>query len=178
MDSLRLINKYYANQPELKRIVLIHSQCVAAKALELAKKHPELNMVLNFIRDAALIHDIGVFKTKAEDILCFGSEPYLAHGYLGADIIRNEGYPKHALVCERHTGTGISLEEILSKNLPLPPRDMRPVSLEEQLICFADKFYSKTHLNTEKSVDEARNSLARFGENVVIQFDKWCELFL
>lgn len=178
MDSLRLIDKYYGDNPGLKRVLLIHSQCVTAKALELAKKHPELQMDLDFIREAAMVHDIGIFKTAAPDILCTGSFPYLAHGYLGADIMRNEGFPIHALVCERHTGTGLSLDTIISRNLPLPHREMTPVSLEEQLICFADKFYSKTHLDEEKTVDEARKSLAKFGKDVVLQFNKWSELFL
>jgi len=43
----------------------------------------------------------------------------------------SEGYPKHGLVCERHTGTGITLEMIIKNNLPLPHRDMVPVSMEE-----------------------------------------------
>ena len=55
---------------------------------------------------------------------------------------------------------------------------MVPVSLEEQVICFADKFYSKTHLEKEKSVEKARKSLERYGEKGVRRFDNWCELFL
>ncbi len=66
--------------------------------------------------------------------------------------MRGEGYPRHALVCERHTGAGLSLEGIIAQDLPVPHREMVPVSLEEQVICFADKFYSKTHLEKEKSV--------------------------
>lgn len=59
--------------------------------------------------------------------------------------MRKEGFPRHALVCERHTGAGISLQSIIDQQLPVPHRDMVPVSLEEQVICFADKFFSKTH---------------------------------
>ena len=65
--------------------------------------------------------------------------------------MRSEGYPRHALVCERHTGAGLSLEDIIAQNLPVPHRDMLPVSMEEQVVCFADKFYSKTHLEREKA---------------------------
>ena len=52
------------------------------------------------------------------------------------------------------------------------------VGLEEQAICFADKFYSKTHLEKEKSVEKARKSLERYGEEGVRRFDNWCEQFL
>lgn len=78
--------------------------------------------------------------TDAEGICCFGSYPYICHGYLGADLMRKEGFPRHALVCERHTGAGMSLQSIIDQQLPVPHRNMVPVSLEEQVICFADKF--------------------------------------
>ena len=101
-----------------------------------------------------------------------------SHGYLGADLMRSEGYPRHALVCERHTGAGLALEDIIAQNLPVPHRDMLPVSMEEQVVCFADKFYSKTHLDREKSVEKARDSLLRYGKAGVQRFDYWCKLFL
>ena len=92
--------------------------------------------------------------------------------------MREEGYPRHALVCERHTGAGLSLEQILAQNLPIPHREMMPISLEEQVVCFADKFFSKTHLDREKSVEKARKSLAKYGEEGVKRFDNWCNKFL
>ena len=55
---------------------------------------------------------------------------------------------------------------------------MQPETLEEQLICFADKFFSKTKLGQEKSLEKARKSVARYGEESGKQFDRWCELFL
>ena len=97
---------------------------------------------------------------------------------MGAELIRKEGYLRHALVCERHTGAGLSLESILSQNLPVPHRDMLPVTLEEQVICFADKFFSKTRLEDEKSLEKALKSLSKFGEEGIIRFNNWCERFL
>lgn len=55
---------------------------------------------------------------------------------------------------------------------------MQPVSIEEQIICFADKFFSKTRLESEKSVEQARRSLEKFGEEGLVKFDAWCERFL
>ncbi len=92
--------------------------------------------------------------------------------------MRAEGYPRHALVCERHTGAGLSLDQILAQNLPVPHRDMVPVSLEEQVICFSDKFFSKTHLDREKTLEKARKSLEKYGTAGVQRFDNWCKLFL
>ena len=178
MDALAIINKYYPEDNELKHILLTHSRSVAEKALWIAGRHPELNLDRQFLEEAALLHDIGVFLTDAPGIHCHGTHPYICHGYLGSELMRQEGYPRHALVCERHTGAGMSLRSILDQNLPVPHRDMVPVSLEEQVICFADKFFSKTHLDIEKSVEKAYKSISRFGEEGIIRFNEWCERFL
>ena len=157
MNALAIINKYYSEENELKHILLTHSRSVADKALQIAVKHPELHLDTGFLEEAALLHDIGIFMTDASGIQCFGT---------------------HALVCERHTGAGMSLQSIIEQDLPIPHRDMVPVSMEEQVICFADKFFSKTHLDREKSVEKALKSISRYGEDGVIRFKHWCECFL
>lgn len=178
MSPVSLIDKYYPKADELKHILLTHSRSVADKALWIADRHPELGLDRDFLYEAAMLHDIGIFLTDASGVYCFGEHPYICHGYLGADLVRAEGFPRHALVCERHTGAGLSLEQIVEQDLPVPHREMLPVSLEEQVICFADKFFSKTHLDAEKSVEKARKSLQRYGEAGLRRFDGWCERFL
>ena len=178
MDALAIINKYYPEDNELKHILLTHSRSVADKALWIADRHPELELDRQFLEEAALLHDIGVFLTDAPGIHCHGTHSYICHGYLGSQLLQEEGYPRHALVCERHTGAGMSLESILSQNLPVPHRDMLPVSLEEQVICFADKFFSKTRLDSEKTIEKALKSLSKFGEEGMVRFNNWCERFL
>ena len=178
MDALAIINKYYPEDNELKHILLVHSRSVADKALWIADRHSELELDRAFLEEAALLHDIGVFLTDAPGIHCYGTNPYICHGYLGSQLMQQEGYPRHALVCERHTGAGMSLQSILAQNLPVPHRDMVPVSLEEQVICFADKFFSKTRLDQEKSIERALKSISKFGEEGVERFHNWCERFL
>ncbi len=178
MNPLEIINKYYPEDNELKHILLVHSRSVADKALEIARRHPELNLDLQFIEEAAMLHDIGIFLTDADGIHCHGTYPYICHGYLGAELVAREGFPHHARVCERHTGTGITLKQIEEQQLPLPHHDLTPETMEEQIICFADKFFSKTKLDTEKSTEKARKSVARFGEESGERFDCWCKLFL
>lgn len=178
MDALAIIDKYYVEDNELKHILLTHSRSVADKALWIAASHPELGLDCQFLEEAALLHDIGVFLTDAPGIHCYGKFPYICHGYLGADLLRKEGFPRHALVCERHTGAGLSLQGILDQKLPVPHREMLPVSQEEQVICFADKFFSKTHLDCEKSLEKALKSIAKYGEEGIVRFNNWCERFL
>ena len=178
MKVLDLIDKYYPQDNELKPILNVHSRSVADKALWIAGKHPELNLDTVFLEEAAMLHDIGIFLTHAPGIQCFGTEPYICHGYLGAGLVRKEGFPRHALVCERHTGAGLSLKDIMDQKLPVPHREMLPVSMEEQVICFADKFFSKTHLDREKTVEGARKSIAKYGDEGLQRFNNWCKLFL
>lgn len=178
MDVLKIIEKYYNTQSDVYRILINHSKCVADKALAIAGSHPEMKPDLVFIEEAAMLHDIGILFCDAPDIDCHGAYNYICHGYLGAELLRKEGLPRHALVCERHTGTGITLKMIEEKKLPLPYRDFVPVSLEEQIICFADKFYSKTKPDKEKHVDRIKESLRKHGEEAVLCFNNWCKLFL
>ena len=71
MDALAIINKYYPEDNELKHILLAHSRSVADKALWIAGKHPELNLDKQFLEEAAMLHDIGIFMTDAEGICRF-----------------------------------------------------------------------------------------------------------
>ncbi len=178
MNPYSIIDKYYPEDNRLREILILHSEDVARKAVAIALSHPELKADTDFVREASLLHDIGIFLTHAPAIECVGTHPYICHGYLGADLLREEGYPRHALVCERHTGAGISLQTIIDGNLPIPHREMLPVSIEEQIVCFADKFFSKTHLGEEKSVEKARKSITKHGEEGLARFDTWCEIFL
>jgi len=177
INSLEIIEKYYLSGSEIHYVLVKHSEQVKNKALEIAGKHPELNLDTEFITEAAMLHDIGIFLCEAPRIHCHGTHQYIEHGYLGADLLRKEGLPRHALVCERHTGTGLSLKMIEKGNLPLPHRDMLPVSPEEQVICYADKFYSKTQLDEAHSVDRIRDYLKRYGKSEVLKFDRWHSLF-
>ena len=179
MNPLEIIAKYYKPRSKAYKILVSHCCLVTEKALKIAHQHPELNSDLVFLEQAAMLHDIGIFKTNAPDLFCFGEYPYLCHGYLGCELLVAEGYPDHALVCERHTGVGITTEEIINHKLPLPLRDFVPVSVEEQIVCFADKFYSKSgDVFHEKSVSEVRKSIRKFGDKNLVRFNEWCEIFL
>lgn len=177
MDYRSILDKYYPDDNELRHILLTHSRAVADRALLIADRHPELGLDREFLEEAAMLHDIGVFRTDAPGIQCFGTEPYIRHGIIGADIMRAEGYPKHARVCERHTGTGITCAAIEARDLPLPHRDFLPETMEEQVICYADKFFSKSHLDRIRDVGQAAKSLEKFGEEGVGRFMEWARRF-
>lgn len=177
MNITEIIKRYYKEGSDLYNLLIRHSTDVTNKALAIADKHPELNIDKKFVAEAGMLHDIGIFLTNAPSIHCQGIAPYICHGYLGREILEILGYPKHALVCERHTGVGLSLEEIEKQKLPIPHRDMCPQTIEEKVICFADCFFSKTQPDTEKDKDSIIASLSRFGDKAVKQFEEWYNLF-
>lgn len=181
IDYLAIINKYCAGNEELKQILVTHSRQVADRAQLILARHPEWvesgEVDPVFVEEAAMLHDIGVVLCDAPRIHCLGTHQYIEHGYLGAEILRQEGLPKHAAVAERHTGTGITIEQIVREDLPIPLKDYSPRTLEEKLICYADKFYSKTKLNQEKPYSKIRLHLWKYGSDTVARFDEMQNLF-
>jgi len=177
MDYNKIIDKFYPEANRLRDILITHSTMVMKRAVKICDAHPELNINREFVVEAAMLHDIGICRCDAPGIECFGTEPYILHGRIGAEMLRAEGFPEHARVCERHTGAGITKEDIIAQNLPLPRQDFLPETIEEQVICYADKFYSKTHPEREKSYEQAMKSLAKFGEAGLVRFAKWKAMF-
>ena len=186
-----ILLKYYEEGSALLNLLMTHSEMVARKALGLADK-ARLDVDRDFVWQAAMLHDIGIFRCDAPSIFCVGKEPYIRHGVIGAEIIRSlpaecflSASPEEknfceavARVCERHTGSGLSAKEIEMQRLPLPHKDFLPGTLEEKLICYADKFYSKSGNPTEeKSLSRVRSSLAKFGAESLSRFDALTALF-
>ncbi len=177
MQAIDIIYKYYPTDDALRRLLLRHSRQVADRALSVARKHPELQLDTEFLERAAMLHDIGVFLTDAPGIHCHGTQPYLLHGRLGAELLRSEGLEREARVCERHTGTGLTAQQIAEQGLPLPAIDLLPETEEELVICYADKFYSKSHPERERTVAQTAQSLQKFGEAGVRKFLAWAKKY-
>ena len=172
-----LFQKYFSDNPQLKRIVIIHSEQVAKKALKICSaKKLSLNPV--DIYCAAFLHDIGVVMCDAPDIGAHGNLPYIRHGIEGRKILEQHGLFQYASICDTHTGSGITAEEIVKNNIPLPVKDYLPLTLLEKLICYSDKFFSKSHdLLHEKSIEEITSQMKKFGEDSLKRFLELHELF-
>lgn len=196
MDYLALIHRYYPEDNALRRMLLHHSRQVCARALQIVERHPELGANRHLVEAGAMLHDIGIFLTDAPGIHCHGTAHYILHGSLGAQLLRNEAeqlkeeqlqaiqlqeelhfYEALARICERHTGTGLTRQTIIERGLPDPHQDLLPETIEEQIICYADKFYSKSHLERERTIPQTLQSLEKFGDEGVEKFRHWTELF-
>ncbi len=137
-EALELLKKHSSDDKSYKN-VLAHAKAVQRLAVFIAddilehhKDKGDVQIAVDFIKSACILHDIGRFK-------CPPGPDSIKHGVVGADILRSEGVDeRYAHVCERHLGAGISKEEVEKKKLPLPVKDYLPVSIEEKIIAYAD----------------------------------------
>lgn len=179
MNPEHIIAEFYDQGSATHDLLVWHSEQVAAKALAIAERVMHLEPDTDFIRQAAMLHDIGIFMTNSPSLGCHGTYPYVAHGYLGRALLEKNNLPRHALVCERHVGAGISAHDIGRHQLPLPVRDMLPLSLEEKIICVADKFFSKdtSEMHGERSLDTVISIIQHYGDANLKRFMIWLNQF-
>lgn len=181
LDCLSIIERYYTPGNDDYRVLVSHSRQVADLAVALSQRLIDQGVPIDieFVEEAAMLHDIGMCRTDAPGIHCHGSEPYILHGILGRRMLDAMGLYRHGRVCERHTGAGITADEIIQQHLPIvPPRDLLPESLEEKAVCYADKFFSKSRPHEPaKTIERARQSLAKFGGDTLQRFDALTALF-
>ena len=180
IDTIAIIERFYEKGSPLYELLLKHSRQVATLAEQFAKRLVANNVPIDieFVVEASMLHDIGIIHTNAPGIHCHGTEPYICHGVIGRRMLDELGLFRHALVCERHTGAGLALKDIVDQNLPLPHRDLLPMSLEENLVCYADKFYSKSHPDDDtRPLEIARAKLEKFGPDTLARFDEMAAIF-
>lgn len=171
--ELELLERYVTG--EALAIVAGHGRVVADLALAICHETGLPEADCRFVEEAALLHDIGVCRIYAPKLGLRGELPYIMHGIIGREILDQEGLPLHALVCERHIGVGLTLTDIISQRLPLPQRNMSPLTRCEQIVCFADLFFSKNpgRITLQKTPEQVRNKLAGFGSDKLQIFDRW-----
>ena len=102
---------------------------MAKIALKIAKrlKKKGFSVDLELVEIGALLHDIGRSKTHT-----------VHHAIVGAKIAEQRGLPKSIVrIIERHVGGGITAQE--AEKLGWPVKDYVPETLEEKIVCYADK---------------------------------------
>lgn len=163
IDPEAIITHVYHVGNPTRDLLLRHGDLVARKALGVLDRSPWLDADRSFVVQAAMLHDIGIGRTRCPDLECTGTLLYVCHGVEGRKILDRLDLKRHGQVCERHVGVGISAHQVVRQQLPLPVRDMVPLSMEERLICYADKFFSKTDNGRhEKTIEEITTGLARY----------------
>jgi uncharacterized protein len=150
---------------------------VTASALAMGRALGLTRARLRFMEEATMLHDIGIVRTDAPGIGCYGERPYIAHVEAGREILEAEGYPEHARVAATHIGLGgLTAEEITRQGLPLPAeRDFVCRSEEERIVSLADTFYSKhpSKLFDPKPYARVRAQLAQRDAELAQRLDEW-----
>ncbi|MFH1409813.1 MAG: HD domain-containing protein [Nanoarchaeota archaeon] len=150
-EAMALMRKYAPND-HLFRVITDHTKAVRKVAMRIAKRFPRADK--NLVSIGALTHDIGRFKTRNA----------IEHGIIGAAIMRKEGHPELASVCERHLGGGIPKDEVIRQNLPLPLKEYMPITIEEKIITAADNLVmGAKEITVAQAVDRYRRE---FGDRV------------
>jgi uncharacterized protein len=175
--EIELLGRYF--EGDALAVIAAHGRAVAGLALKVCRTIGLADEDCRFVEEAALLHDIGVCRVQAPGIGLDVGFPYIMHGVIGREILEGEGLPRHAMVCERHIGVGLTVEDLIRQSLPLPQRDMSPRTTCEQIVCFADLFYSKSpgRIMLQKNPEQVRRKLAGFGAEKAVIFDRWMELF-
>ena len=180
MNPIDILAEFYDRRSKAFNILVEHGKQVADKALLAAEQVADRKPDLEFLVNAAMLHDIGILATDTPGLGCRGKHPYIRHGVLGRRMLEKVGVSEYGLICERHVGAGISAADVTRFRLPLPARDMIPVTIEEQIICYADKFFSKNgngKKTEEKSVDAIISQLKPYGLDKVDRFQSWVDVF-
>ena len=88
---------------------------------------------IEFVRSAALLHDIGRYKTHHP----------ITHGVEGFNLLATLGYPKEAFICASHILYGLNKAE--AEQNGLPRKDFIPTTFEERLIPLVDFLVEHDH---------------------------------
>jgi len=179
LDYLSLIHKYIPADSDVYKYYIVHVTLVTQKSITIAKNLGLSDQQIEFIEEAAMLHDIGIPKVSAPKLGCHGDKPYLQHMTIGKEILLKEGLPKHAEVAEKHTT--ITKEQIIKLKLPLDPKDMFPTFLEGEIIAYSDMFFTKYPelLWREKSYEEViKTCETEYGGGTTTEiFKKWHKKF-
>ena len=131
-----------------------HSEKVADKAIEIALKIKKAKIDINLIEIGAILHDIGRVKTHS-----------FKHALIGGKLLKQRGFSdKLARICETHILGGLDKED--AKKVGLPEKNYLPSSLEEKVICLADKHMAGTR---EVSIQERFNRwFSKYGKSKIL----------
>jgi uncharacterized protein len=133
--------------------VIEHCKAVSKYAAKIARAYMKkgFNVDIQLVEVSALLHDIGRSKTHTVD-----------HGIIGGEIAVSLGLPNSVVqIIQRHVGGGIPIEE--AKQLGWPPKDYLPRTLEEKIVCYADKRVEG--LRTVSIEKALKTYAANLGEN-------------
>ncbi|MFI0481575.1 HD domain-containing protein [Actinomadura sp. 9N215] len=175
-EQIRALHERCAPSAEAFELVWTHCVIVCEVA-ERIMDDGGLDLDKELVRAGCLLHDVGVYRlydVNGE----IDHEGYVRHGVLGHELLRDEGFPGEICrFCSRHTGVGLTRDDVERQRLPLPAGDYTAESGEERLVMYADKFHSKTNPPTFVTADSFAVRVRRFGADKVAAFEAMRQRF-
>lgn len=161
-QEIRELHAQYA--PTREAFDLVHDHCrIVGKLAEQVIARNNLVVDVDLVRAGSLLHDIGVYRLN-------GSH-YIRHGVLGYELLRELGFPEALCrFCSRHTGVGLSLQDVVQQALPIPAGDYFAETVEEELVMYADKFHSKSSPPEFVTAAAYQDAVLRFGADKSMRF--------
>ncbi|MFZ4182338.1 HD domain-containing protein [Streptomyces pseudogriseolus] len=169
-EEIRALHEKHA--PTAGAFASVHRHCeIVWSIAEQLLASPHLaHLDAELVRAGCLLHDIGVHRLY-DDEGRLDHKNYIRHGLLGQELLESEGFPAVLCrFCSHHTGVGLTRQDVVRQNLPVPPADYLAETPEERLVMYADKFHSKSHPGRLLSPDEYASHVRRFGEDKVTAF--------
>lgn len=172
-QEILALHERHAPTPDALDLVYTHCLIVRDIAEQLCSRpgHGLPDVDIELARAGSLLHDIGVYRLY-DDAGNLDQSAYIRHGVLGYDLLRSAGLPE--TICRfasHHTGVGISRDDVLAQQLPIPPADYLAETGEERLVMYADKFHSKATPPVFGTAAWCAARLRRFGDEKVKAFE-------
>ncbi len=167
--AILAVHERHAPTPQALDAVYTHCRIVCEIAEQLHAR-PGTDADLSLVRAGALLHDVGVYRLY-DAAGRLDQAGYIRHGLLGYELLRAEELPE--AVCRfavRHTGVGLTREDVLRQGLPLPPADYVAETPEEALVMYADKFHTKSAPPAFLTPAAYATYVRRFGADKVTAF--------
>jgi uncharacterized protein len=170
VSDIQALHRRLAPHNEAYRLVFGHSEIISRIADQLMELQPFTDTEKNLIRVACLLHDVGVYSLY-DDTGQIDHSRYILHGVLGYDVLRAEGFDESLCrFASCHTGVGLTNDDIIKQNLPLPPGDYVAETRAERLLMYADKFHSKVTPPTFLTANTYAEQIGKIEAGKKLQF--------
>jgi uncharacterized protein len=181
-EEIFALHVRHAPTPEALAVVYTHSEIVRRIAAALLAGLGTDGTVAGgidagLVRAGCLLHDVGVYRLY-DAAGRLGHAGYIRHGVLGHELLAEAGYPEALCrFASRHTGVGITREDVRRQDLPLPPADYVAQTPEEALVMYADKFHTKSTPPSFLTAATYAAEVARFGADKPAAFARLRDRF-
>jgi uncharacterized protein len=140
----------FLSESGCRQNVVRHVEAVSELACEIAEacRRKGYHVNLKLVEIGGLLHDIGRSKTHS-----------VHHAIVGAEIARSLGLPEPVIsIIKKHVGGGITARE--AKKLGWPKDIYVPQTLEEKIVCYADKLIEGSRrVPVEKTIERLSQEL-------------------